>query len=438
MGVSHRCQKLSERQSASLAIALHIRGHRPTAMIPASRPNYSYRDLKASVFHSSSVIEEFETELAAYFGVRQAITFPYGRSALYTALKAMDRPGGEVIQPAYNCVVVAHASVVAGCNPVFVDTLPDSPNQNPEQMIDKTTSQTVAAIPTSIFGMNFDAAELSEAIRRRNKNTVIFIDCCQCFDARWDGKMLAGCGDGAFLAFGIGKPMTSLYGGAFLTNQEGLAQSVRRYRNASFTRRSGMAGMMRWLYFVASWAALSVPFARLTDALANADTPLKSYLMTLRSREAIRLPADNQTMMLPLEAAIGREQLGRMSMFMRRRREIVQIYERGFAGLPGIQLLHWTEGSTYTIYSIRLKRPEDRVRVLGSLRKRGIQGSTILDYIIPGLDCYRGKGNYSDSFPNASDWAASILNLPNHPSMTEKQVQTVVGVVREVIGGMYV
>jgi dTDP-4-amino-4,6-dideoxygalactose transaminase len=382
-------------------------------------------------------MEEFERELAAHFGVRHAITFPYGRSALYAALKAIDRPGGEVIQPAYNCVVVAHASFMAGYNPVFVDTLPDSPNQDPEQMIDRTTSRTVAAIPTSIFGMNFDAANLSEAIRQRNKNTIIFIDCCQCFDARWNGEMLVGCGDGAFLAFGIGKPMTSLYGGAFLTNRESLAQSVRRYRNATFTRRSGMAGVMRWLYFVASWAALSVPFVRFTDAMLNTDTPLKNYLLTLRSREAIRLPADNETMMLPLEAAIGQAQLRRVSAFMERRREIAQIYEKEFAGLPEIQLLPWTEGSTYTIYSIRVKRPEDRVSILASLRKRGIQGSTILDYVIPGLDCYREKGNSPDLFPRAGCWAASVFNLPNHPSMTKKQVRTVVGAVREVLREMY-
>lgn len=249
--------------------------------------------------------------------------------------------------------------------------------------------------------------------------------------------MLAGCGDGAFLAFGIGKPMTSLYGGAFLTSRESLAQSVRRYRNAAFTRRSGTAGVMRWLYFLASWAALSGPFVRFTDALVNTDTPLKSYLMTLRSREAIRLPADTESLMHPIEAAIGREQLRRVSTFMSRRREIARIYEREFTALPGIELLPWTEGSTYTIYSIRLKRPEDRVRILASLRKRGIQGSTILDYVIPGLDCYREKGYSSELFPRAGNWAASVLNLPNHPSMTEKQIRTVVGAVQEVVGEMY-
>jgi perosamine synthetase len=437
MGSSYCSQAIEERRSAPLDVALDIRSYRQTEMIPASRPNYSYRELAASVFHNGGVVEDFERELASHFGLRHAITFPYGRSALYAALKAIDRPGGEVVQPAYNCVVVAHATFLAGCNPVFVDALPDSPNQVPEQMIDRTTSRTAAVIPTSIFGMNFDAAALSEAIRRRNKDTLIFIDCCQCFDARWNGEMLAGCGDGAFLAFGIGKPMTSLYGGAFLTNRESLAQSVLRYRNATFTRRSGMAGVMRWLYFLASWGALSVPFVRFTDALVNTDTPLKSYLMTLRSRESIRLPADSETMMLPLEAAIGKEQLRRVSTFMRRRKEIADIYEREFAGLPEIELLPWTEGSTYTIYSIKLRRPEDRVRILASLRKWGIQGSTILNYVIPGLECYSEKGYSTGLFPHAGNWAASVINLPNHPSMNGRQVQTIVDAVREVVGEMY-
>jgi dTDP-4-amino-4,6-dideoxygalactose transaminase len=390
-----------------------------------------------SIFHSPRVIEEFEGELAAHFGVRHAITFPYGRSALYAALKTIDKTGGEVIQPAYNCVVVAHASFLAGYDPVFVDTLPDSPNQDPEQMIDRTTSCTVAAIPTSIFGINFDAAYLFEAIRRRNKDIVIFIDCCQCFDARWNGEMLAAYGDGAFLAFGIGKPMTSLYGGAFLTNRESLALSVRRYRNSTFKRRTGMAGVLRWLYFVASWTALSVPFVRFTDIMMNIDTPLRNYLMMLRAREAIRLPADNQTMMHPLEAAIGKEQLRRVTMFIKRRREIAAIYEREFLGLPNIELLPWTEGSTYTIYTVRLKCPEDRPRILASLRKRGIQGSTIFNYMIPGLDCYREKGYSPDLYPRAEYWTGSVLNLPNHPSMTQRQVDMVIRAVKEVFGEMY-
>lgn len=406
-------------------------------MIPASRPSYSFRELKASVFHIRGAIEQFERELAEYFGIRHAIAFPYGRSALYTALKAIGRPGGEVIQPAYNCVVVAHATFMAGYNPIFIDTAPDSPNQDLQQMIDKTTSHTVAAIPTSIFGVTFNAAHLCEAIRRRNQDTVIFIDCCQCFDAKWNSQILAECGDGAFLAFGIGKPMTTLYGGAFLTNQKNLAQSVRMYRDTTFMARPSMAGVLRWFYFIASWMALSGPFVRFTNLMMNTDTPFQHYLLTLRAREAIRLPSDNQVLMLPMEAAIGMEQLRRVVAFMKRRKEIAAIYNKEFDGLPGIELLPWAEGSTYTIYTVKLKRPEDRPYILASLRNQGILGDTILNYVIPDLECYREKGYSSNPFPHSLYWTDRVLNLPNHPAMKEKQVQTVVRAVKEIFREIY-
>jgi perosamine synthetase len=411
--------------------------HGSTEMIPSSRPSYSFRELKASLFHSPEVIEIFERELARYFNIRHAITFPYGRSALYSALKAIGKTGGEVIQPAYNCVVVAHATVMAGYRPVFVDTALDAPNQDPQQMIDQTTSQTVAAVPTSIFGMTFDAAHLCEAIRRRNQKVLIFIDGCQCFDAKWNGQMLTECGDGAFLAFGIGKPMTTLYGGAFLTNQKNLAQSVRRYRDATFLTRPSTAKVMRWFYFVASWMALATPFVRFTNLMMKADTSLRRYFLTLRAQDAIRLPGNHETMMLPMEASIGREQLSRVATFMSRRKEIASIYNREFGGLTAIELLPWTEGSTYTIYTVKLKRPEDRPCILASLRGCGIQGETIFNYVIPGLDCYRERGYSSSPFPRSLNWADRVLNLPNHPTMTEKQVQTVVRALKKILGEMH-
>jgi perosamine synthetase len=311
-------------------------------MIPPSRPSYSFRELKASLFHGPKVIETFERELAGYFNIRHAIAFPYGRSALYSALKAIGKMGGEVIQPAYNCVVVAHATLMAGYKPVYVDTALDSPNQDPQQMIDQTTSRTVAAIPTSIFGMSFDAVHLCEAIRRRNQEVFILIDCCQCFDATWNSQMLTECGDGAFLAFGIGKPMTTLYGGAFLTNQKNLAQSVRRYRDATFVTRPCMAKVMRWFYFIASWMALTTPLVRFTNLMMNADTSLRRYFLTLRAQDSIRLPNDHETLMLPMEASIGREQLSRVAAFMSRRKEIASIYNGEFDRLAGMELLPWT------------------------------------------------------------------------------------------------
>src|SRR5262249_14475144 len=165
--------------------------------------------------------------------MRHALLFPYGRSAIYSCFRALNL-AGDVVQPAYNCAVVGHATLLAGCRPVFVDVQAQSPNQDLDQMVDRVTAETAAAVPTRMFGIGFDAAALCRSIRRRNPNALILMDCCQCFDARWSGDLLAAQGDAAVLAFGIGKPMTTLYGGALLSNRDDLAAAVRRYRDATF------------------------------------------------------------------------------------------------------------------------------------------------------------------------------------------------------------
>ena len=284
-------------------------------MIPRIRPSYSVAELRAAWRARADAVSTFERQLAAHFGMQHALAFPYGRSAIFSCLQAL-RLSGEVVQPAYNCVVVAHATVLAGCRPVFVDTPPDDPNQDPSAMAGCVGADTVAAVPTSIFGVSFDAAALCAAIRRRNPKTFILMDCCQGFDARWRGDTMAAHGDAAVLAFGIGKPMTTLYGGALLTNRDDVAIAVRQQRAATLASWPRTARLRRWLYFLSSWLALSSAGVRLTDVLENADTPLHRYLLRLRSREAIRLPADNGAAMLPMQAAIGHMQLQRVAGFL--------------------------------------------------------------------------------------------------------------------------
>jgi dTDP-4-amino-4,6-dideoxygalactose transaminase len=398
-------------------------------VIPRVRPTYSAAELRAALHPAPDAVERFESELARHFGVRHALVFPYGRSALSAALRALDLKG-EVVQPAYNCVVVAHATVLAGCRPVFADVESGSPNQDRQAMIDHVSASTVAVLPTSTFGVTFDAAALCEAIRRRNSRALILMDCCLCFDARWKDRLLAHEGDAAILAFGIGKPMTTLYGGALVTNSDSIASAVRRYRAAHYRARSATRTLARIAYFVASGVALSGTVAGLTYVLEHADTPLRRYLMRLRSREAIALPEDNEVAMTAVEASVGRVQLQRVSGFIHRRQAIGGLYGRALADLPGLHLLEWPAGSTYAIYAARLERPQRRAQILDAMRRGGVQGDTSLSYVVPELECYRAAGYGDGAFPNAAAWAAEVINLPNHPSLDDDDVERVVRVLR--------
>ena len=400
-------------------------------MIPRVRPSYSLAELRAAAGAHHEALPAFERELAERFAVQHALCFPYGRSAIYSCLRALNL-AGDVVQPAYNCVVVAHATILAGCRPVFVDALPDSPNQDPLAMLEQVGPQTAAVIPTSIFGMTFDAPALCDAIRRRNPRALIVMDACQCFDARWHGDALAAQGDAAVVAFGIGKPMTTLFGGALLTNRDDLAAAVRRFRDATFRQRSVPGVLLRWGYFLASWAALTAPLVGATDFLENGHTPLHRYLIRLRAREAIRLPADACVLPSPMEAAIGRAQLHRVDGFLARRRDIAAQYARELADVEGLQLLDWADGSAYAIYAARVRRPERRAHAIAALHAAGVQADTTLSYVVPGLECYRATGYDATAFPNAVAWSRGVLNLPNHPTMTAAQVARVVRSVRTV------
>ena len=394
-------------------------------MIPRVRPSWALGDLRAALTAGDGAVDAFERELAAYFGKRHALVFPYGRSAIHACLVALGRTG-EVVQPAYNCVVVAHATVLAGSRPVFVDAQRSSPNQDPDEMAARVGDDTVAVVPTSIFGMTFDAAALVEAVRRRNSRALVLMDCCQCFDARWNGAELAAQGDAAVLAFGVGKPMTTLFGGALVTDRDDLAAAVRGVRDASFTARSAVGRAGRWAYLLGTALAFTGAGTRLVDGLENARTPVRGWLARLRAREAIRLPADNTTAMTAMEAGIGRTQLRRVAGFLARRREIAAVYARELRGVAGLELLDWPEGSSYAIWAARVRDPAARPAVLAALRRAGVQGDTTLGYVVPGLACYRAVGHDDAGFPNAIAWARTVINLPNHPTMTDRQVARVV------------
>lgn len=400
-------------------------------MIPRVRPSYTRAELRAAFPCSSDAVVHFEQELATHFGIKHAIAFPYGRSAIYAAFRALGLRG-KIVQPAYNCVVVAHATVLSDNQPTFVDCQRDDPNQDVDGMISAVEAETVAVMPTSIFGMTFDAPALVAAIRRKNRRALILMDCAQCFDAHWRGELLATQGDAAILAFGIGKPMTTLFGGAFLTNRDDLAKTIRDYRARSFHPPSIWHSLNRVAYFVASWCAVTGPNVILMDWLERSGALEARFLSSLRSRRAIQLPRDHQTHLDEHQAEIGRAQLRRVSAFIRRRREISILYARALSDQRAIELPNWNSGSTHAIYALRLTDPARRANVIAMLRQSGVQSGTVLDYVIPDLEFYVGSSSGGE-YPHARDWAQHVLNLPNHPTLSDAQVEQCASALRRAL-----
>jgi len=381
-------------------------------------------------------VHQFEQALARHFDMRHALAFPYGRTALYACLRALNRSGDEVVQPAYNCVVMAHATIKAGYRAKFVDVEAERPNQDPEQMLAAIGPRTAAVLPVSLFGFAFDAKALCNAIRARNPQALIVLDSCLCFDAAWCGDRMAAQADAAVLAFGNEKPIVAVLGGALLTNHDDLARAVQRYRDTAFRNATTATVWRRWVYFAASWLAYSGTGADMAAWLKSHVSPIGSYVQSWRERATIDLPPDNEVHMLPMAAGIGSAQLARAAQLIRRRREIGATYNRELAGVAGLRLLPWPEPSTYAIYAARVSNPAARDHTVAALRREGVQSDSVWSYVVPALDCYRAEGYPAEGFPNAMAWAESVINLPSHPTMGHREVAQVVESVRRVFGSM--
>jgi UDP-2-acetamido-2-deoxy-ribo-hexuluronate aminotransferase len=175
-------------------------------------------------------VKELEEKLAAYVGVKHAITCSSGTDALLIALMALDiGPGDEVITVPYTWISTAEVIALLKAKTEFVDILPDNFNMDPDRIEAVMTPKTRAIIPVGIYGQCADMTRIN-AIAEKHGVAVIE-DGAQSFGATHRGKKscnlsLIGC-----TSFFPSKPL-GCYGdgGAIFTDDEELLVKMRQIR----------------------------------------------------------------------------------------------------------------------------------------------------------------------------------------------------------------
>ena len=172
-----------------------------------------------------------EGELASFISAKHCITVSSGTMALQVALMALNiGPGDEVITSPFSFFATVEMIVMLGAIPVFVDIDQKTYNMDPSQLAAAITPKTRAIIPVSLYGQCADLSTIN-AIAERHRLPVIE-DGAQSFGAMHHGKFscsmtIIGC-----TSFFPSKPL-GCYGdgGACFTNDDHLAEQMRRIRN---------------------------------------------------------------------------------------------------------------------------------------------------------------------------------------------------------------
>jgi dTDP-4-amino-4,6-dideoxygalactose transaminase len=180
-------------------------------------------------------LERFETNLAAYLGVKHAVGVANGLDALRLILKAyiemgMMREGDEVIVPANTYIATILAITDNRLKPVLVEPDISTFNLDISLIEQHITSRTRAIMVVHLYGQVCWGLDLESIAKRIDLR--IIEDNAQAFGALWNGRRSGALGQAAGNSFYPGKNLGALGdAGAVTTNDDQLAEIVRAMGN---------------------------------------------------------------------------------------------------------------------------------------------------------------------------------------------------------------
>ncbi len=345
-------------------------------------------------------ISELEEKLCQITGAKYAVVCSNGTAALHIACMAAGvGKGDEVITTPITFAASANCALYCGAKPVFADINEETYNIDPANVEALTNEKTKAVVAVDFTGQS---VELDRLLTHCHKNGLVLIeDGAHVIGTRYKGKYNGSIADMTTLSFHPVKTVTSGEGGAVLTNSEDYYKKLLLYRAHGITRNPEQMKHEPdgpWYY---EQVVLGMNY-RMTD----------------------------------MQAALLISQLNKLPLFSKRRKEIVKAYNEAFEKLPQIIVQKEIPESDTTrhLYILRLNLSElriDRKQFFDALSAENICCNVhyIPTYYFP---YYEELGYQRGICPKAETLYNEIISLPLYYSMTDKDVQDVIGAVTKI------
>jgi dTDP-4-amino-4,6-dideoxygalactose transaminase len=175
-------------------------------------------------------VEKFEKKLQAFFKVKYAITVNSWTSGLICAIGAIGvEPGDEVIVPTWTMSACAAAVLHWNAIPVFADIEEDTFCISKKSIEKNISKKTKAIIVVDIFGHPANYQEIKKIAKKYNLK--IICDAAQSPGSKYFGKYSGTVGDIGGFSFNYHKHIHTGEGGAIVTNNKIYATKMKLIRN---------------------------------------------------------------------------------------------------------------------------------------------------------------------------------------------------------------
>ena len=357
--------------------------------------------LDSGYFVQGEYVEAFEERWAEFVGTDHAVALTNGTVAIQLALNALGlEPGDEVIVPSLTFGSTATAIVHQGGVPVFADIDRELYTLDHRDLERCLSDRTVAVMPVHLYGHPAEMDEIRAFADEHDLHVVE--DAAQAHGARYRGDVVGSIGDVGCFSFYATKNITSGEGGMVTTDDDEVAERLRRLRN---------------------------------HGLANRDRHVE---------------LGYNFRMSELHAAIGAAQVERLSGFNERRREVTERLRRELADVGWLRNVAVRDYVDHAYFWAPFEVDEAAAGMTGkevweALKERGVESRH--RYNIPlydqpvfaehmgfnGAFPWSENGNdhdYDLSLPNVEDVVGRMIGLPNHPNITDEEVDYVIETVR--------
>jgi dTDP-4-amino-4,6-dideoxygalactose transaminase len=337
-------------------------------------------------FIQQSDLEDFESRIADYVGVKHCVGVANATDALQLGFMAAGLPqGAEVIISTHTMVATASAIHFAGGVPVPVGVSSDHLIK-PDEVRAAITDRTWAICPTQLNGRTCDMDALLAVTEEHGLE--VFEDSAQGLGSKYKGRFAGTFGKANCLSFYPAKILGTLGdGGAILTQDDEIAEKLRLLRDHGRIDRG--------------------------------DTAMWGFNSRL----------DN------LSAAFLNIQFDHFGETVTRRREIAACYQERLSGIPGLTLPPAPDSDpdhfdTFQNYEIEY---ESRDALQEGLAALGV--GTLQQWGGWPIHAFKTLG-FTQELPEADALFSRMLMLPMHPALSDEDVEYVADCVVQVADGL--
>lgn len=399
--------------------------------IPFSPPDLTDAEIEevASAIKSGWITtgpktKELEREVAALCHTNKAVCLSSQTSCAEMALRLLGiGEGDEVIVPAYTYTASAEIVCHVGARLIFIDSQPDSLEMDYDAVEKAITDKTKAIIPVDIGGVPYDYDRIFSIVEKKKElftpsndiqskfgRIIVCADTAHAFGSTWHGKPIGSVADFSAFSFHAVKNFTTAEGGALTWKPREDLNDEEIYNQVQLYSLHGQS----------------------KDALSKNQLGAWEYDI---------LGPWYKCNMTDIHAAIGLAQMERYPALLKRRREIIEKYDRAFKPLGVHTLPHFTDEhiSSGHLYLTRIFKKNgepvsdgERREIIIKLAERGI--TTNVHYKpLPMMTGYKKLGFDIKDYPNAYAHYANEISLPLFSRLTDEEVDYIIDNYTDVI-----